>query len=121
VSIIGSIGNNVISIIDVRAASAALDLAPTLIEERKARIAKIRSGLIEWSRQKKINYIEPHANFMMIETGKDVRQVGAALMSKGVAAGRPFPPYDTMLRVTIGARKDWAQFQHSLSKVLGLD
>jgi histidinol-phosphate aminotransferase len=113
--------NNVISIIGVRAASAALDLGPTLIEERKARIAKARSGLIEWCRQKKINYIEPHANFMMIETGKDVRQVGAALMSRGVAAGRPFPPYDTMLRVTIGARKDMAQFQHSLSKVLGLD
>ena len=112
--------NNVISIIGVRAALAALELGPRLIEERRARIAKIRSVLTEWCKRKKLRYIEPHANFMMIETGKDVRQVGAALIAKGVAAGRPFPPYDTMLRVTIGAEKDVAKFQRALSEVLGL-
>jgi histidinol-phosphate/aromatic aminotransferase/cobyric acid decarboxylase-like protein len=80
----------------------------------------MRRGLTDWCGRKRLQYIEPHANFMMIETGKDVRQVGAALMTRSVAAGRPFPPYNTMLRVTIGAEKDMAKFQNALSEVLGL-
>jgi histidinol-phosphate aminotransferase len=112
--------NNVISIIGVRAVLAALQLGSKLVEDRRARIAETRSNLIQWCRERKIKFIHPHANFMMIETGRDVGEVSAALIAKGVAPGRPFPPYNTMLRVTIGAHSDMVRFETALAEVLKL-
>ena len=83
--------NNVISIISVRAVLAALDLGPRLIEERRAIIARERSDLTYWCRKKRIKYIEPHANFIMIDTGHDVSKVSAALVAKGVVPRKAFP------------------------------
>lgn len=112
--------NNVISIIGVRAVQAALDIGPKLIEGRRARIAETRSDLVLWCCQKGIKYIEPNGNFMMIETGRDVRQVSAELAARGVMAGRPFPPYDTMIRVTIAGENEMAKFKGALAGVLSI-
>jgi histidinol-phosphate aminotransferase len=110
--------SNVINIIGLRAAQAALGLGPRLIEERRAAIARTRSALTRWCREKRLKYIEPHANFMMIETGRDVREVSTALTAKGVVPGRPFPPYDKMIRITIGADRDMEKFKTALGELL---
>src|SRR5258708_38657176 len=84
--------NNVISIVSVRAVLAALDLGPKLIEERRARIDHTRTELCSWLAAKKIGFIPPQANFIMIETGRDARQMQASMLAKGkgIAVGRPF-------------------------------
>jgi len=110
--------NNVISIISVRAVQAALSLGPKLIEERRSRIVQTRNGFISWCRKNQFKYIEPHANFVMIETGRQVREVISKLIAKGVVPGRPFPPYDTMLRVTIGKEADMLRFADTFAEVL---
>lgn len=112
--------NNVISIIGVRAVLAALDLGPKLIEERRARIALTRANMTRWCRKKSLKYIEPHANFMLIDTGRDVTKVSAELVAKHVVPGRPFPSCDTMLRVTIGRESDMAKLKSALAEVLGV-
>lgn len=112
--------NNVISIIGVRAVLAALDLGPNLIEERRARIALTRSDLTQWCRKKEIKYIEPHGNFIMIDTGRDVSKVSAALVAKGVVPGRPFPSCGTMIRITIAGESDMAKFKSAFGEVLGV-
>ncbi|MBI4470043.1 MAG: aminotransferase class I/II-fold pyridoxal phosphate-dependent enzyme [Acidobacteria bacterium] len=112
--------NNVISIVGVRAALAALEMGPDLIRERRAMIARTRADLTQWCRMKKLKYIEPHANFMMIDTGRNVRELGTALVGKGVVPGRPFPPYDTMLRITIGAGGEMAKFKTALGELLSI-
>jgi histidinol-phosphate aminotransferase len=110
--------NNVISVVAVRAVLAALDLGDKFVVERREKIGKTRGELISWLKQKKINYIDPQANFMMIDTGHDISKMGPAMLAKGVAIGRPFPPYNNMMRVTIGSDADMAKFRSALAETL---
>jgi histidinol-phosphate/aromatic aminotransferase/cobyric acid decarboxylase-like protein len=47
----------------------------------------------------------------MIDVSRDVREMGPAMAQRGVAVGRPFPPYDHLLRVTIGTDQEMAKFR----------
>jgi histidinol-phosphate aminotransferase len=110
--------NNVISIVGVRAVSAAIDLGPKMLEDRKAKIVHTRNELCAWMTEKKIGFIPPQANFVMIEAKRDAKQMQATLLSKGVAIGRPFPPLNTMIRVTIGTDAEMAKFRRAFTEVM---
>lgn len=110
--------NNVISIVSVRAVLAALELGPKLIEERRDKIDRTRSELCSWLSSKKIGFVPPQANFVMIETGRSAREMQSLMLSKGVAIARPFPPLDTMIRVSIGTDAEMAKFRHTLAELL---
>jgi histidinol-phosphate/aromatic aminotransferase/cobyric acid decarboxylase-like protein len=110
--------NNVISIVSVRAVLAALDLGPKMLEERKAKIVHTRDELCSWMADNKIAFIPPQANFVMLETGRDAKQVQAAMLAKGVAIGRPFPPLNTMIRVSIGTDVEMAKFRSVFTEVM---
>ena len=56
----------------------------------------------------------------MIDTGKDNGGVIAALTARGVAPGRPFPPYDTKIRITVGSDADMEVCKTVLADVLGV-
>ncbi len=103
--------DNVVSIVSARAVAAALNEAQTIIPDRRARYGKIRSDLCAWLRQKSLKYIEPHANFVMIDVGRDVRTMLPVMAAKGVVTGRPFPPLDHMMRVSIGTESDMDKFR----------
>ncbi len=110
--------NNVISIVSVRAVLAALDLGPKMLQERKAKIVHTRDELCSWMSGNKIKFIPPQANFVMIETGRDAKQMQAEMLAKGVAIGRPFPPLDTMIRVSIGTDIEMAKFRRVFTEVM---
>jgi histidinol-phosphate aminotransferase len=42
------------------------------------------------------------ANFMMVDIKRDVKTFKAECIKRGVAVGRPFPPLNTHLRVSVG-------------------
>lgn len=109
--------DNVISIVSARAARAALEEASTLVPERRARVARLRDELCAWLRQHGFGFIESQANFVMIDVGRDVRDVLPAMYRKGVAPGRPFPPLDHMLRVSIGTAGEMEKFREVLLQV----
>jgi histidinol-phosphate aminotransferase len=109
--------DNVIPILGLRAASAALGEKAMLIPERRKKNARIRGELCQWLREKDVSYIESHTNFVMIDVGRDVRVFGADMRSKGVAVGRRFPPLDHMLRVTIGTDGDMGRFRTAFGQV----
>lgn len=109
--------DNVISIVSARAARAALEEAATLIPERRARVARLRDELCAWLKQHGFGFIESHANFVMIDVGRDVRDLLPAMYRKGVAPGRPFPPLDHMLRVSIGTAGEMEKFREVLLQV----
>ncbi len=115
---IRSFRNNAISLAGLHAAVAALEAGPGLVAERRARLIEARTALCGWLRERGFRFIEPQANFVMIETQRDAREVGAGLLRRGVAAGRPFPPLDTMLRVTIGTDADMAKFREAFAAVM---
>lgn len=110
--------NAIISIVSARATLAAIDLGSKLIDERRERIARTRNELCAWLKQKKLNYIESQANFVMFDTKRDMREVGPAMLAKGVAVGRLFPAYDKMMRITLGTDAEMAKFRSVLTEVL---
>jgi histidinol-phosphate aminotransferase len=109
--------NNVLSIIAIRAVLAALAESRTLVPERRATNARIRSELCAWLRERKLPYIDTQANFMMIDVGRNAREFIAKMPPMGVAVGRPFPPLDNMLRVTIGTDPEMQKFRDVFLRV----
>jgi histidinol-phosphate aminotransferase len=108
---------NVISIVGARAVVAALKDRENIVRERKAGLAKTRRELCAWLRDRNVKYIEPNANFLMIDTGRNAREFINTMPRMGVAPGRPFPPLDNMLRVTIGTDPEMAKFRDAFWKV----
>jgi histidinol-phosphate/aromatic aminotransferase/cobyric acid decarboxylase-like protein len=103
--------DNVISIVSARAARAALEEAATLVPQRRAKMTRIRGDLCAWLTGNGYSYIQPHTNFVMIDVRRDAREVMTAMIGKGVAPGRPFPPLTNMLRVTIGTEAEMDKFK----------
>ena len=54
----------------------------------------------------------------MIETGRDAKQMQAAMLAKGVAIGRPFPALNHMIRVSIGTDAEMAKFRKVFTEVM---
>jgi len=69
---------------------------------------------------KKIGFIPPQANFVMIETGGDVREMQSLMLAKGVAIGTPFPPLDRMIRVSMGTDAEMMKFRNTLIELLAV-
>lgn len=112
--------DKVIPVLALRAASAALNERQTLVPARRANVGRIRSELCSWLKQRNVKYIEPHANFMMIDIGRDSRAFGHDMRLRGVAVGRPFPPLNQMLRVTIGTDEEMGKFRQAFAASMGL-
>jgi histidinol-phosphate aminotransferase len=112
--------NAIISIVSANAVMAAIDLGQKFVDERRDKLTRTRTELCNWLKQKKLNHIESQANFVMFDIKKDIKEVGPAMAAKGVAVGRPFPPYDKMMRITIGTDAEMAKFRTALSEVLSV-
>ncbi len=108
---------NVISIVSARAVTAALGDQQNIVRERRTALAHTRKETCAWLREHGVKFIEPHANFMMVDTGRNAREFIEKMPRMGVAVGRPFPPLDNMLRVTIGTDSEMAKFREVFWKV----
>ena len=108
---------NVISIVSARAVVAALGDRDNILRERKAALVKTRHELTAWLHEREVKFIEPNANFLMIDVGRNAREFITTMPTLGVAPGRPFPPLDNMLRVSIGTDADMAKFREVFWKV----
>lgn len=103
--------NNVISIVAVRALLATIPGAPAILADRKKRYNAIRADLCAWFRQKGLDYVDSHANFVMVDLKRNVRPLLPQMVARGVAVGRPFPPLDNMMRVSIGTAENMEKFK----------
>lgn len=108
---------NMVPLLGMRAALAALAEKTTLVPQRRTHNARVRSQLCAWLRSEGVPYIEPHANFVMVDVGRDVKTFGSAMREKGVAVGRQFPPLTNMLRVTVGTDDDMRRFRDAFRQV----
>jgi histidinol-phosphate aminotransferase len=107
----------VISIVSARGAAAAVTRRDAILKERRAANSHTRAALCAWLKERNVGFIEPHGNFVMIDIGRPARAFSAAMQREGVAPGRPFPPLDNMLRVTIGADAEMVRFRDAFWKV----
>jgi len=117
VKILNPLMDKVIPVMALRGAMAALAERDTLVPKRRAEIGRIRGEFCDWLRGKNIRYIEPHANFVMVDIKRDVKMFGKEMLDRGIAVGRPFPPLDGMLRVTIGTDAEMGKFREVFSEI----
>lgn len=108
---------NVISIVSARGVVAALGQQQAILSDRKAAMARVRRETCDWLRERNVKFIEPHANFMMIDCQRNAREFIDTMPKLGVAPGRPFPPLNNLLRVTIGTSQEMAKFRDVFWKV----
>jgi len=57
-------------------------------------------------------------NFFMIDVGRDSREIASPMREKGVLVGRPFPPMNDWLRVSIGTRPQMERFVEAFAAVV---
>ena len=89
------------SAVALAGALAGLGDAPALaaVVERNA---GDRATFLREAGRRGIRCIPSHTNFVMIDTGRPVQAVVAHFAAHGITVGRPFPPLDTHLRVSLG-------------------
>ncbi len=57
-----------------------------------------------------VNYVKSNTNFVFFETGIEATEVRNMFRDKGIAIGRPFPPFTTWARVSMGKPEDMEYF-----------
>jgi len=62
--------------------------------------------------------IPSEANFFMVHIRRPVRSVLGAFRQRGVLVGRPFPPMDDYLRVTVGNADEMGRFMAAFKEIL---
>jgi histidinol-phosphate aminotransferase len=62
-------------------------------------------------------YVKSNANFSFFETGRNVREVGAAFREEGIMVGRPFPPMLDWLRVSMAKPDEMRYFVQTYKKL----
>lgn len=63
-----------------------------------------------------VKYVKSNSNFVFFETGMDINEVREKFMKNGIVVGRPFPPYETWCRVSMGKPEDMQYFAEVYEK-----
>lgn len=109
--------DNIIPVLGMRAASAALAEKAALVSQRRKINTRIRSEFCAWLKSSGVSYIEPHGNFVMVEVAQNVTTFATEMKKHGLMVGRQFPPLDTMCRVSMGTDQDMARFREAYRKL----
>jgi histidinol-phosphate aminotransferase len=74
------------------------------------RIISDREAFIAAARKRNLKLIPSQANFIMFDSGRPVRQAIEFFAKQNVRIGRPFPPYETHVRVSLGTPTEMQTF-----------
>jgi histidinol-phosphate aminotransferase len=66
-----------------------------------------------------ITYVPSHTKFTFMHTGRDVADVSAALRDAGILIGRPFPPFNDWIRVSMQKPEDMRYFTQVYRQLYG--
>jgi len=68
-------------------------------KEAKQRIYKLLDHL-------NLDYVTSHTNFIFFHSKRDIRELGPAMLKKGIRIGRPFPPFYDWCRISTGTLEE---------------
>jgi histidinol-phosphate aminotransferase len=88
-------------------------------DESRARLAEGRATTVEALRSLGLRQAESHANFVFFDTGAPLARFLGAMRERGFSVGRPFPPYDTWCRVSMGTVGQMQAFAGALRAHFG--
>ena len=90
-----------------------------LIPERKAYIGQARTETIDFLVKNNYKVIPgSQSNCFMIDTGRNGRQVMAAMARKKVIIGRTWPVWPNTVRITVGTKEEMARFRVAYKEVM---
>lgn len=104
------------NIFAVRAARASLDDRAFLTATRR-RILASRVRITTELARLKLRYAEPQGNFVFFDTGMPLKRFQDRMRERNILVGRPFPPYDTWCRISVGTEPEVAAFLTALREV----
>ncbi len=100
-------------------AAALASLAePDLVPRMKRRLNDTRKWLTGQLTADGRRFIPSDANFVMIDTGRDVAPLIASFAARKILVGRRFPSMPTWLRVSVGTPAEMATFVAALREIL---
>jgi histidinol-phosphate aminotransferase len=102
----------------VLAAALASLAEPDLVPRMKRRLNDTRKWLTGQLTADGRRFIQSEANFVMIDTGRDVAPLIASFAAGKILVGRRFPSMPTWLRVSVGTPAEMAAFVAALREVL---
>jgi len=87
------------------------------VAEGRRRNSAVRASVVDSLGAMGYKTIPSEANFIMIDTGREVRPLIAAMRTNGVHVGRLFPALPHHLRVTIGTPDEMKQFLDAFRRI----
>jgi histidinol-phosphate aminotransferase len=100
------------------AALAALE-DKAAVRAEATRNREVRTMVMKWFTDRGFTPAQSNANFVFVNIKRPVQPVISACFEKGVAVGRPFPPLETHLRLSIGLAEETQKALDVLKGVLG--
>jgi histidinol-phosphate aminotransferase len=98
-----------VNVVGVRGVIASLqDIVFQNLSRTRNRTAK--SMVYDFCRSSGLEYAPSETNFVLFRTGRPIDEFRAQMMSRGIAVGRPFPPYLDWCRVSMGKPADMQFF-----------
>ncbi len=91
---------------------------PGLVPDMRKRINDTRRRLTERLAAEKRRFIPSETNFLMIETGRDVKPVIAEFKARRILVGRRFAAMPTWLRVSVGTPAEVDAFLAALREIV---
>jgi histidinol-phosphate aminotransferase len=111
-------GQNAMPITSSIAARVSLE-DPTLVPTRKAYIANARNTTLKFLADNNYKVIPgSQSNCFMIDTGRNGRQVMAAMAQKHVIIGRTWSVWPNVVRISVGTNEDQARFRTAFKEVM---
>jgi histidinol-phosphate aminotransferase len=110
-------GQNAMPITGSAAANVSL-LDAELVPTRKKIIGDIRNDTFDFLTKNNYKFIPSQSNCFMIDTGRNGKDVIAAMQAKNVFIGRTWPIWPKMVRVTVGSADDMAKFKVAFKEVM---
>ncbi len=101
----------------VRAAPASL-ADKAFLDDTRRRVIASRARIMNRLTALGRRYAQPQGNFIFFDTGMPLTVFAQRMEAHNILVGRPFPPYDTWCRVTIGTEADVNAFLAELPAAL---
>ena len=110
-------GMNAMPITGSAAANVSL-LDAELVPKRKKIIADTRNDTFAFLNEKGYKFIPSQSNCFMIDTGRNGKDVIAAMQAKNVYIGRTWPIWPNHVRVSVGTPAEMAKFKTAFAEVM---
>jgi histidinol-phosphate aminotransferase len=105
------------NIFAMRAARASLADHAFLTDTRR-RILASRIRITRELEHLGLAYADPQGNFVFFDTGMPLARFSRAMQERNILVGRPFPPFATWCRITIGTEPEVTAFLQALHAIV---